>query len=135
MHFARRWTPIRHDDHVRHLTGQQALTALRRRAPIEQMLSENLNTGSFSWLEARPSGQGFALRRQHTLDDGSENFLDVYEFRSVDEDDYLGEGVLVGEYPDEAPLLQAAVEIGARMDRWVNEGVIQDEYRDLRARR
>jgi hypothetical protein len=96
---------------MRHLTGQQALTALRRRAPIEQMLSENLDSASFSWLEARPSGQGFALRLRHTLDDGSESFLDVYEFRSVDEDDYLGEGVLVGEYPDEASLLQAAVEV------------------------
>lgn len=120
---------------MRHMTEQQALTALRRRAPIEQMLSENLDTASFSWLAARPSGQGFTLRLRHTRDDGSANFLDVYEFKSVDEDDYLGEGVLVGEYPDEASLLQAAVEVGAQMDRWVNEGVIQDEYRDLRARR
>ena len=120
---------------MRYMTEQQALTALRRRAPVEQMLSENLDAGSFSWIEARSSGQGFALRLHHTLDNGSENFLDVYEFRSVDENDYLGEGVLVGAHHDEASLLQAAVEVGAQMDRWVNEGVIQDEYRDLRARR
>jgi len=32
-------------------------------------------------------------------------------------------------------LLQAAFDAGAQSDRWVNEGVIQDEYRDLRAHR
>jgi hypothetical protein len=99
------------------------------------MLSTNLDSGDFSWLAAEPSDDGYALRLLHTLDDGTDDFFDVYEFRSVDEDDYLGQGMLVGEYPDEASLLKVAAEFGARSDRWVNEFIIQDEYRDLRARR
>lgn len=120
---------------MRYLTEKQTLAALRRRVPIEQMLSENLEAGSFSWLAALPSEDGFVLRLHRTLDEGSDNYLDVYEFGSVDEDDYLGEGELIGEYQEEATLLEAAVGVGARADRWVNEGVIQDEYRDLRSRR
>ena len=119
---------------MRHLTEQQALAALRRRAPIEQMLSENLDAGSFSWLAVLPSPHGCVLRLHRTVDAGSDDYLDVYEFGSVDEDDYLGEGELIGEYTDEATLLEAATEVGARVDHWVNAGVIQDEYRDLRLR-
>jgi hypothetical protein len=132
---ARPQTLAWHDDHVRHLTEQQALAALKRRAPIEQMLSKDLDSGAFSWLAARPSGQVYTLRLQHTLDDGTKVYFDVYEFRSVDEDDDLGEGTLVGEYPDGASLLKAAAEFGATSDRWVNEWIIQDEYRDLRNHR
>ena len=99
------------------------------------MLSKNLVGGAFTWLAARASGQGYALRLWHTLDDGTDNFFDVYEFRSVDEDDNLDEGTLVGEYPDGASLLEAAADLGAKSDRWVNAGIIQDEYRDLRTRR
>lgn len=69
------------------------------------------------------------------MDAGSDNYFDVYEFGSVDGDDYLFEGELIGEHPDEATLLKAAIEVGGRADRWVNAGVIQDEYRDLRLRR
>jgi len=119
---------------MRHLTEQQTLVALRRRVPVEQMLSEDLRTGSFSWLAALPSQDGFALRLHHTVDAGSDDFLDVYEFGSVDEHDYLGEGELIGVHPDETTILKAASEAGARADRWVNAGVIQDEYRDLRSR-
>jgi hypothetical protein len=119
---------------VRHLTEQQTLAALRRGAPVEQMLTATLASGTISWLRASPSATCFALRLHQDLDDGSDDFFDVYEFRSVDEDDYLGEGCLVGEYPDAATVLEAATRIGARIDRWVNEGMIQDEYADLRTR-
>jgi hypothetical protein len=119
---------------VRHLTEQQALAALRRGAAIEQMLSEDLRSGSFRWLDARRSDAGFELYVHETLDDGSDNFWDIYEFRSVDDDDEFGTGVIVGIYPAEALLLQSASELGARPDRWVNDGVIQDEYGELRTR-
>jgi len=117
---------------MRHLTEQQAVAALRRRVPIEQMLSKNLEAGSFSWLEAQPCEAGFVLRLHHTVDAGSDNYVDVYGFGSVDEDDDIGMGELIATCPDEASLLEAAVEVGAQAGRWVTAGVIQDEYRDLR---
>jgi hypothetical protein len=83
---------------------------------------------TITWLSASPSDAGVTLRLHHVLDDGSEKFFDVYEFRSVDEDDYLGEGRVVGVYPVAAAALEAAVEFGARIDRWANQGVVQDEY-------
>ena len=125
---------------MRHLTQLQALAALGRGAPIEQMLSENLASGSFSWLAALPRQGGFVMRLHHTVDRGSDSYLDVYEFGSVDEGDEgdegddLGDGESLGEYPDGATLMMAATEVGARPDRWVNAGLIQDEYRDLRSR-
>lgn len=119
---------------MRHLTEHQAVAALRRRLPIEQMLSESLGAGFFSWLEALPSEAGFVLRLHHTVDAGSDDYCDVYEFGSVDEDDYLGVGELIANCPDETSLLEAGVAVGAQPSRWVNAGVIQDEYRDLRKR-
>lgn len=120
---------------MRHLTEQQAIGALRRGASLEQMLTPALDgSGTIRWLQAIPSGIGITLRIHHDYDDGRDDFLDVYEFRSVDEDDYLGAGSIVGEYPDAATLLSAASELGATAERWVNEGIIQDEYGDLRNR-
>lgn len=120
---------------MRHLTEEQAIAALRRGAAIEQMLSTELRAGSFRWLDAHSSGETFILRLHEAVDDGTDDVLDVYEFRSVDENDEFGEGVVVGEFPDTTALLDAAVDLGAIPDRWVNAGVIQDEYRDLRAPR
>lgn len=50
----------------------------------------------------------------------------------IEHDDEGGEGPLVGVYPDAEAVLDAAVSIGARLGRWVNAGVLQDEYADLR---
>jgi hypothetical protein len=119
---------------VRHLTEHQVLAALRRGATVEQMLSRDLRAGSFRWMVARATEGGFVLRSHETRDDGSEDFLDVHEFRPVDAD-APEEGVVVGRFTDAASLLEAAAALGARPDRWVNEGLVQDEYGDLRARR
>lgn len=118
---------------VRHLTERQAAAALRRGAPIEQLLTATLDEVTVRWLSLAATGGGFALRRHDVLDDGSGDFLDVYDFRPADEDEYTGEGVMIGTYPDVPAALEAATRNGARMTRWVNNGVIQDEYADLRS--
>lgn len=105
---------------------------LRRGAPIEQMLTENLNERVLRWCSVRRSGVRFALTIHDVRDDGDDDFLDVYEFRTVDDEEVVGEGRLVGTYSDVASVLRAAGAIGARADRWVNAGVIQDEYASLR---
>jgi hypothetical protein len=114
------------------LTREQAAAALRRGAAIEQMLSTSLSGGSFRWLDARATGEAVTLRLHETVDDGSDGFLDVYAFRSVDEDDDYGAGVIIGEFRSVAAALEGAGEVGAVADQWVNAGVIQDEYCDMR---
>lgn len=106
--------------------------ALRGDHSIEQMLTATLSERTLSWCSVHPAGEGFALKLHHVHDDGNDEFLDVYEFRSVTEEEAAGEGRLLGEYPDAASALKAAGVIGARADRWVNAGVIRDEYADLR---
>lgn len=120
------------DGGVRHLNEVQTLSALRRGTSIEQMLTHSLSERSIQWLNVLPTDDGFALRLHHVHDDGDADFLDVGEFQPVDEDEDFGEGRLVGQYPDAETVLEAAVVMGGRPDRWVNAGVIQDEYWALR---
>lgn len=56
----------------------------------------------------------------------------MYEFAPLDEQEQHGEGRLVALYPDEDSALRTASSIGGRPDRWVNAGVVQDAYADLR---
>lgn len=96
------------------------------------MLTGSLIAGTVEWLSAAPTFRGIELRRFKVLDEGNDGFLDVHEFRPLDEDEYRGEGVLVGHFSRARELLDHAVGKGARLDRWVNKGVVQDEYAALR---
>lgn len=116
---------------MRHLSEQQALSALGRGVSIEQMLTASPSERTIRWFGALPTGASFALRLHHVRDDGSDDFLDIYEFRAVEEEEELGEGRLVGEYPDASSVLEGAVVLAGRTDRWVDAGVIQDEYARL----
>jgi hypothetical protein len=120
------------DGGVRHLSEQQTLSALRRGASVEQMLTHSFSERSVRWLVALPEVDGITLRLHHVRNDGDADVLDVYEFHPVDEEEYVGEGRVVGHYPDAETVLEAAGVMGARPDRWVNAGVIQDEYAALR---
>ncbi|WP_460716839.1 hypothetical protein [Nocardioides dilutus] len=118
---------------MRHLTEQQAAAALRRGGSIEQLLTTTLDEGTVRWLSIAAADGGFALRRHAVLNDGDDDFLDVYEFRPADEDVDVGDGIMIGRFADALTAFEAASQNGARMSRWVNGGVIQDEYADLRS--
>lgn len=94
------------------------------------MLSRSPTDATVRWLSVRPTDVGYAVRLHLVHHEGSAGFLDVYEFPPV-EDEHPGEGRLVGQYTDLATAMNAASAIGAVPDRWVNEGVVQDEYADL----
>ena len=59
-------------------------------------------------------------------------FLDLSAFEPVDEEEYSGEGVEVAREPGPEAALRAALDHGAGPERWVNQGVIADEYADSR---
>ena len=123
---------MRHDRNVRHLTETQSLLALKRGSRIEQMLTRSLSEGKLRWLVLEPDRSGIALRLHHVHDTRNADFFDVYEFAALDEEEPHGEGRLVALYPDEHAALRTASSIGSSPDRWVNAGVLQDEYADLR---
>lgn len=114
---------------MRYLTEHQLSTALGRGATVEQRVDSA--AGTFAWLSACRSGETFALTLHHVHDEGNDDFYDVYEFAPVDEDET--DGKVLGAFNDVAALLRASAQRGARADHWVNEGLIQDEYADLRS--
>lgn len=120
---------------VRHLSEQQALAALRRGETVEQMLTAVLDeTRVVSWLVVQPAAErAFAVRLHRVTDEDvvEPDFLDLYEFTPLDDNEPIGEGHLVGEFPEAEHALSAAASLGARGDRWVNGGLVQDEYFDL----
>jgi hypothetical protein len=125
----------------RHLTLDEAESALRRGVEIEQMLGvERLPEDGqriIRWLTAsrlpRLVGPGFRLRLHEVQDVTSEVVRDITEFPPIDPDTYIGEGTVVATVAEAAALLAGAADHGARDDRWVNQGVIQSEYDDLRS--
>jgi hypothetical protein len=121
---------------VRYLTRDQALAALRRGAGIEQLLQPPTGDGgTVRWLSLARSDSELVLRLHAVHDEGTNDFFDVYEFTPVDEEEYAGEGTVIGQFRDPTEALDAASDKGARGDRWVNCGVVQDEYADSRGSR
>lgn len=84
------------------------------------------------WLSVNPSTSEFRVVLHHVFDDGAPDFRDVYVFPPVDEDEYIGEGVDIGRHADPVAALDSATQHGATSDRWVNFGVIADEYGEQR---
>jgi hypothetical protein len=118
-----------------YLTMTFALGALRRGSGIQQLLGTDYVAGrpTLRWLTAwRERDGGYVLVIHHVFDEGSEQFWDVAEFTPVDEDEYLGEGRSLGAFNTPEEVLHAAQAYGAVTTRWVNEGVIDDEYGELR---
>ena len=111
------------------------MAALRRGVALEQLLTTTLEEGAVTWLSIAVAADGFELRRHAVFDAGSDDFLDVYEFPPVDEDEYSEEGIALGTFAEAPAAFAAAHQNGAQMTRWVNSGMVQDEYADLRSAR
>ena len=121
---------------VRHLKLEQAAAALKRGKPVEQLLPSEPHDGqpTVRWLTMESSRDSFVVRLHHVYDEGSPDALpvDVSEFTPVDDDEYWGEGVKVARSPHPDGALGTTRDHGATNERWVNFGVIADEYSDAR---
>jgi hypothetical protein len=115
---------------VRHLTESQAFAALRRGAAIEQLLSTPDRPERLEWLCLSPRSSEMYLIRHRVHNVIAPDYRDVYEFPPVDVEEDHGEGVVLGRFADAVAAFEAAGGHGARPDRWVNEGVVQDEAAD-----
>ncbi|MDT6984243.1 hypothetical protein ACFSUJ_28170 [Streptomyces lusitanus] len=119
---------------MRYLTQSSALGALSRGRPIEQFLGPvgSPERPGIRYVEVRPTKTRYEIYL-HTLEDvGHETFVDVVEFPPLYTDDEEEEfGRLLTTCDDPLGALAAAEDVmGAGRGRWVNAGVVQDEYLD-----
>lgn len=120
---------------MRYLLPFAIRSALNRGRAVEQFLGGFEHNGSpaLRRLTLQPENASVTLLVYESYDEGGEDDLDLYEFSEVD-----GEpGDPAAEHPCatlEEALTLARTRYGADPDRWVNEGIIQDEYQDYIAR-
>ncbi|MPY45414.1 hypothetical protein FNH04_37595 [Streptomyces phyllanthi] len=117
------------------MTEVFALGALRRGRSVEQFLGPAgyPERPGIRYVEVRPTKATFEVFLHALEDAGSETFCDVGEFPPLDPDDEEEEfGRLLASAEDALDALTAAEGLtGAVRGRWVNEGVVQDEYLDF----
>lgn len=115
----------------RHLTRDQIVSAINPGKSVEQLLQRPV-PDQLAWIELRPVSGAVELWSYEVFDDGSEEFLDLYSFSPIEE---WPESPLET-YSDPASACAAAEDrFSADPHRWVNQFVIQDEYRDDIAQR
>ena len=117
----------------RHLTESGLARALQGGRNVEQWLGARDESGTIvlRWVGIEHKRDGTAtLRINDVLDDGRDDFIDVYEFSPYDWD---AEGGATCLFDTPWAALECAVsKWGARRDRFVNEGLVQHEYIDFR---
>jgi hypothetical protein len=120
---------------MRHLTRAFALGALRRGKQIEQFLGgiRDGDRQGIRWVALGPGRNGIVVYLSEVEDAGTDTFWDITEFPPLDPDgETWGKQIAVVTTPEEALDLTER-ELGARPDRWVNQGVAGSEYGDYRA--
>jgi hypothetical protein len=117
---------------MRYLADSFALGALRRGKAIAQFLGSSRAEDRrmlISWVEVHPVDDGFAVVLHVAEDVGGEHFADLWEFPPADPDDEFGRQI--GQADDAGAAMPLAEELtSAVRGRWVNLGVVQDEYLD-----
>ncbi|WP_329244514.1 hypothetical protein OG417_47950 [Actinoallomurus sp. NBC_01490] len=118
---------------MRHLTRSFAEGALRRGRQIEQLLEAFEQDGrrGLRWASISPATRfhGFIVSL-HTVED-IDYRLTVDEYPSFYESDEEDFGQTIGETESAEEALDLAHrELTANPARWVNQGVLQDEYND-----
>ncbi|MFD8754596.1 hypothetical protein ACFV0O_26950 [Kitasatospora sp. NPDC059577] len=119
---------------MRHLAPALALGALRRGRQIEQFLGaiESDSGPGLRWIALSPGSTGITVYLSEVEDVGTDTFLDITEFPPLDpEDETWGREIAVLPTPEDA-LQLAERDLAADPERWVNQGIVCDEYQDFR---
>ena len=119
------------DRKQRYLTPSGLERALIAGRTVEQWLGAR-SEGDFrvlKWLSIERERDGrTVLRICEVLDEGLPDFFDVYEFTPYDSNAEFGIEQTF-DTPQEA-LEYAKAHVGANLDRFVGEGLVQEEYAD-----
>jgi hypothetical protein len=116
---------------MKHLVKQDLIPLLNQGKSLEQLLPGREEQGvtviEFVRIERSRKGD-FVATHFEVSDDGSPDFLDVYEFSAIDPDEPFGKS---SSFPDASSAIDYSCEkLGASTDRFVLGGLIQDEYRE-----
>jgi hypothetical protein len=111
----------------RYLTQQEGMSALNRGNSVEAFLGgfSNQCGECIRWVSFSKTDSGVLAKVWESLDEGSEDFLDVYSFSPAN-----------GEWDEPVKIIEAASieEASKKLERekinLVNSGVVQDEYAD-----
>jgi hypothetical protein len=109
----------------RYLTLKEAEAVIRRGKTVEVFLGgfEQNSQNCIRWAVFNSSSDGFEGSLWEAIDQGSEDYLDIYTFDSPS-----------GEYDEPVKIIQspslesAANMLGITELNFVNQGVVQDEY-------
>ncbi|GGL87069.1 hypothetical protein GCM10010095_84760 [Streptomyces anthocyanicus] len=119
---------------MRHLIPSFALAALRRGQQIEQFLGRVERDGQqgLRWIALSSDSSGVTIYLSDVEDVGTDNFFDITEFPPWDpEEETWGRKIAVMPTPEDA-LHVAERDLAADPQRWVNQGIVCDEYQDFR---
>lgn len=120
---------------MRYLVEPFVIGALRRGRSVEQFLGPigSPERPGVRYVEVRAARTSYEVYVHAVEDVGHEGFLDLDAFPPFDQDAEEEEfGQLLGTADDPQGALILAEECtGAVRGRWVNQGVVQDEYRDF----
>jgi hypothetical protein len=116
---------------MRYLTEYFIRTGLHLGKAVEQFLGGGCDgeEPTIRWLVLDGDGDRFVLTYYEAFDHGSDSFTDIGEFPLVDRDADLPEHLF--DTIEEA-LAYAQSSYGASLLRWVNQFVVEEEYRDYR---
>ncbi|MGN6152815.1 MAG: hypothetical protein ACTHOH_12545 [Lysobacteraceae bacterium] len=111
----------------RHLPIDDVIAVLARGASVEQFLGlrEDDTSAKVIWVEIRPVHDGFETHRFDVTDYGAPDRLDLSAWIDGDAE----QESFHFETPKDA-IESAMKDWGADPRKWVNQGVLQDEYRD-----
>ena len=110
----------------RPLTRSEAAAVLRRGAEIEQFIS--VTGGEIRYLTLSRVAGDFVLTEHHVYDEGTDEFVDISEFRPVHDDEELGEGRTVSVFVNAEEAVGGAQGCGGSPDRWVNQAMAAENY-------
>ncbi|WP_234350351.1 hypothetical protein [Streptomyces sp. WM4235] len=120
---------------MRYLAESFIFGALRRGRSVEQFLGPvgPPERRGVRYVEVRAARTSYEVYVHAVEDVGHESFLDLDSFPPFDQNSEEEEfGQLLGRAEDPQSALVLAEEgAGAVRGRWVNQGVVQDEYRDF----
>lgn len=116
---------------MRYLTLNYIESSLNRGKAIEQFIGEITREGKqgIRFLQVRVHSSSYQLSIYDVEDIGSEEYLDVYSFSPIVEEDYDDPQRQIFNSLDET-LAFTSSHLTASIDRWTNEGIVQDEYKD-----
>lgn len=116
---------------MRYLLKTDIASTVSNGRSIEQLLpgliDGAVNIVRFIRIDAERSG-GVSATLFEVIDEGNKNFLDVYEFSSVDPDNPYGIKRHFNSFQEAIDFV--CENYGASKDKFVNAGVIQSEYED-----